>query len=77
MTKAKNLLKILIDGLEKVGAKAEVCLIGSDYRAEQVRAWLDELGKDMHIIADDEISPRNIYVCSLDALSQFPGGCSN
>jgi len=71
------LLKSMIDGVEKAGGKAEAVVCGSDSKAEQIREALTELGRDMHVIADDELSPNRCWVTSIEGLSQFPGGGRN
>lgn len=71
------MLKSMINGIQKVGGECDTVVCGSDEMAGQVLAALAELKLDYHVIADDEINPRNMYVTSQKALAQFPGGGRN
>jgi hypothetical protein len=72
------LLKSMISGIEKVGGKCDVVVCGSDERAGEALAALEELGKgDWPVIVDSELSPKRMWVTSQQALSQFSGGGRN
>jgi hypothetical protein len=73
----KNLLASMIKGIEAQGQICDMVVVGSDIKAEEVLKALQELGRDMHVIADNEISPKRIWVTSEAAIAQMPGGCRN
>jgi len=73
----KKLLEHLISGLEKLGKKPDTVLLGSDIKAEEVLTALHQLGRDMHVIADNEISPKRLWVMTSEDLAKFLGGGSN
>jgi hypothetical protein len=78
MNDLTTLLRHLIQGTEKASGKpCDTIVVGSDRRAGEVLAALQELGRDFHVIADDEISPSRIYVTSQAALGLFKGGGQN
>lgn len=78
MSTITSLLKSMIEGVEKrTGRAPDTVVCGSDIRSEQIRKSLQELGRDLHVIADNEISPKNVYVTHTDDLAQFPGGGRN
>lgn len=67
----------MIEGIEKVGGKCDTVVCGSDEMAGRALAALAELGRDFHVIADNEISATRMYVTSQEALAQFPGSGRN
>ncbi len=73
----KKLLQSMISGIEKAGGTCDTIVVGSDVNAEKVREALIELGHDFHVIADDEISSKNIWVTSQEALGKMPCGGQN
>ena len=70
-------LESMIKGIEKRGQKCDTIVVGSDFAAEMVMHILHDLGRDMHVIADDKLSATRIWVTSADALREFPGGGRN
>jgi hypothetical protein len=75
VTKFTLALKAGIDGIRGTPPDTVVC--GSDKTALKIRESLAELGLDMHVIADDELSPNKYWVTSQAALSQIKGGGQN
>jgi len=71
------MLKHLIDGIERFGGTADVVVCGSDLMADRAREILAELGRDFHVIVDDELSPQRLWVTTLADLAKFPGGGQN
>ncbi len=71
MAKLTPLLKaLLVPGCDVV-----VC--GTDKMAEGVRESLQELGLDLHVIADSKLSPSRIWCTTLVGLREFAGGGRN
>lgn len=66
-------LESMIKGVP--GADTIVC--GSDQVALEVQELIHELGRDFHVIADSELSPKRVWVTTLSALGQFEGGGRN
>lgn len=77
VTSMQKLLKSMINGMMSRNIPVDTIVIGSDVRAEEVRSALDFLGLDYHVIADDELSPKRVWVTSAHALSMMPGGGRN
>lgn len=78
MSKFTQALKAGIDGVRnKSGTEPDTIMCGSDEVAEQIRKSLTELGLDMHVIADDELSPKRYWITSQSALGNFKGSGQN
>lgn len=70
--------KATYDGITKrAGRPPDVAVCGSDAMAEDVRAACQELGLDLHVIADKEISPKRVWLTSLSSMDLIPGACGN
>lgn len=73
-----KLFKHMVESTEKTSGKApDVCVVGTDAMAEDVRAAIEELGYSMAVVADDELSPKRVWVTSLNALGELPLGGRN
>lgn len=78
MSKFTLALKAGIDGVSKRSGKTpDTIACGSDDLATRVRESLAELGLDMHVIADDELSKDRYWIFCQENLGQFPGGGRN
>jgi len=79
MAKMTRLIENMIVGIERAsGRKPDVIVVQNDTKAEEVRESLQELGRDMNVIVDDEYcNPNTLIVTNTEDLAKFPGGGRN
>jgi hypothetical protein len=74
---SEKLFLSLFEGLKKVGTIPDVCVCGSDLIAQEVLETLYKYKISMHVICDQELSAKSIWLTTHDNLSMFPTGGQN
>ncbi len=72
-----NMNGVMRAGGEPVEGNEWCIVVGTDERAAEYRGYLAELGREAHVIADDEMMPNCAMITTTHALEQMKGGGRN